>query len=363
MKLSSTVTIALANQKGGCGKTSTAVNLSAGLALAGYRTCLVDLDGQCNSSMTFGIDPEEYRRTKKPTVLDAYLNKRPATQIAIAVTRPMAAGASTPLAPGATVASGEGVSSPDADAPARFDGNLSVLPGHPALAALHQQLEASLRMEALAQQLAPEEEDDHRRDHRERLAKSLDALQGEVDFVVLDTPPELGFLLSTALRAADYFIIPVFPSEYDLNGLQRLIMSAKKIRERSNPKLRLLRVLVGNYDKSTVLDQQIYARLKTKFGELLSKVRIGRGVKMREATSHHLTIFEHAAGSDQAEAFRAFAHEVATTVERALASPPVAVPARASAPRAAANGAGEDEPVSAEVEARDIEAMGEVGNG
>ena len=83
MRFPRTQTIVLANQKGGCGKTTTAVNLSAGLALEGLRTCLVDLDGQCNASTTFGIDPEDYRRTKKPTVLDAYINKRQADQIAV----------------------------------------------------------------------------------------------------------------------------------------------------------------------------------------------------------------------------------------------------------------------------------------
>lgn len=287
MKLARTQIIALANQKGGCGKTSTAVNLSAALATDGYRTCLVDLDGQCNASSTFGIDPEEYRRSKKLTVLDAYINKRPALQLAHNV--------------------GEN----------RFGGMLSIVPGHPALAALHQQLESGLRMEALAQQLSPEEEDDQRRDHRERLLKSLDSLREDHDFVILDTPPELGFLLSSALRAADWFIIPVFPSEYDLNGLQRLIASAKKIRDRSNPNLRLLCVLVGNYDRSTLLDQQIYQRLQQKFGKNLAKTRIGRGVKMREATSHHLTIFEHAPSSDQAVQFLEFAREVIARLEAA----------------------------------------------
>lgn len=292
MRFTQTQTIVLANQKGGCGKTTTAVNLSAGLAREGYRTCLVDLDGQCNASTTFGIDPEEYRRSKKPTVLDAYINKRPADQIAVLV---------------------EG----------RFNDLLSIVPGHPALAALHQQLEAGLRMDSLSQQLSPEEEDDHRRDHRGRLAKSLEALHTEFDCVVLDTPPELGFLLSTALRASDWFIIPVFPSEYDLNGLQRLTASAKKIRERGNPHLRLMSVLVGNYDKSTVLDDQIYTRLQKKFGEHLSKVRVSRGVKIRESTSHHTTIFEHAESSEQAKQFADFTQELVARIEKSLEAAPV----------------------------------------
>jgi len=318
MRFPRTQTIVLANQKGGCGKTTTAVNLSAGLALEGLRTCLVDLDGQCNASTTFGIDPEDYRRTKKPTVLDAYINKRQADQIAVQVG-------------------------------GRFEGNLWVLPGHPALAALHQQLEAGLRMEALSQQLSPEEEDDHRRDHRERLVKSLEGLHLEFDCVVLDTPPELGFLLSTALRAGDWFVIPVFPSEYDLNGLQRLMASAKKIRERGNPRLRLLSVLVGNYDRSTVLDAQMYARLHQKFGEHLSKAKIPRGVKMREATSHHTTIFEHAPTSEHAIQFQEFTREVVARIERSFKAQ---AEAAAEAPQA--------QPVAA---TDDEFAMGELSNG
>lgn len=325
MKFPRTQAIALANQKGGCGKTSSAVNLSAGLALEGYRTCLVDLDSQCNASMTFGVDPEEYRRSKKPTVLDAFINKKPANQIAM------------------PVAGDKGE--------ARFDGNLSIVPGHPALSALHQQLEASLRMEALTQQLSPEEEDDHRRDHRERLGRSLDSLQADFDFIIVDTPPELGFLLSSALRCCSWFIIPVFPSEYDLNGLQRLIASAKKIRERNNPTLRLLSVLVGNYDRSTLLDQQIYDRLSAKFGGHMSKVRVPRGVKMRESTSHHMTIFEHAPSSDQAEQFRIFSREVVERIQKSLSEAP-------------APGGQHEKPVAmATATEPDEFSMGEGGNG
>jgi cellulose biosynthesis protein BcsQ len=129
-------------------------------------------------------------------------------------------------------------------------------------------------------------------------------------------------LLSTALRAGDWFIIPVFPSEYDLNGLQRLAASAKKIRERGNARLRLMSVLVGNYDKSTVLDEQIYTRLRQKFGEHLSKVRISRGVKIRESTSHHTTIFEHAGASDHAAQFLEFTREVIARMEKSLTEAP-----------------------------------------
>ena len=83
--MNKTQTIVLANQKGGCGKTTTAVQLATGLALEGYRTCLVDIDGQCNASMALGLDPEQLKRDTQPTVLDVYLKKRPAAQIAVPV--------------------------------------------------------------------------------------------------------------------------------------------------------------------------------------------------------------------------------------------------------------------------------------
>ena len=285
MRFTRTQTIVLANQKGGCGKTTTAVNLAAGLALEGLRTCLVDLDSQCNATMTFGIDTEDLRRAKKPTVLDAFINKRPARQIAIEV-------------------------------PERFDGMLSVLPGHPSLSAVHQKLDSDLRMEALDKGLSPEDEDDQRANHRERLADSLADLHDEFDCIVVDTPPDLGFLLSSALRSGDWFIVPVFPSDYDLKGLSKLTQSARKVRERGNPGLRLMSVLVGNFDRSARLDQDIYEQLRSKFGEQMSAVKVTRGVRMRELPSFQTTIFEHDPKCDQAEQYRDFCREVIKRIER-----------------------------------------------
>lgn len=282
--MTKTQTIVLANQKGGCGKTTTAVQLACGLALEGYRTCLVDLDGQCNASMALGLDPDKLKRDKQATVLDIYLNKRPAANIAVPVR---------------------------AEA---FDGKLMAVPGHTAMAAVHPSLEADLKRESLTDGLSPEDEDDRRVDHRDRLRKSLESLHDQCDFIIIDTPPDLGFLLSTALRAGDWFIIPVLPAEFELKGMQRLIETAKKVRSRSNPDLRLLRILVGAYDKSTVLDSEIFSKLSRQFGKHLSPVKVTRGVRLRESFSYSVSIFEHAPESDQAKQFRAFVREVAQAV-------------------------------------------------
>ena len=276
--------IVFANQKGGCGKTSSAVHVAAALSLEGYRTCLVDVDGQCNASMAVGVDPEMLRREKIPSVLDIYLNRRPGSEIAMPV-------------------GGE-----------FYGNNLFLIPGHPAVGAVHMNLEAKMKSEVLTEGYSPEDEDDLRKNHRDRLARSFDSFAGKMDFIVIDTPPDLGFLLSTALRSGDYFVIPLFPSEFEVRGMERLIATANKIKHRVNPRLRLLRVLMGAFDNTASLDKQLRESLKDQFGEFMSDTVITRGVRMREVASHGKPIFEHAPSSEQAQQFRAFTKELETTI-------------------------------------------------
>src|SRR5580704_3399238 len=101
-----------------------------------------------------------------------------------------------------------------------------------------------------------------RSEQRLRLKRSLDSLRGKRDVVVIDTPPSLDFLMVSTLVAADWFIIPVFPSGYDLRGLELLMKTVKKVRERFNPELRLAGVLLGNYDRTATLDKQIHDMLR-----------------------------------------------------------------------------------------------------
>lgn len=114
----------------------------------------------------------------------------------------------------------------------------------------------------------------------------------------------------------------MLPAEFELKGMQRLIETAKKVRARSNRDLRLLRILVGAYDKSTVLDAEIYAKLKRQFGDHLSPVKVTRGVRLRESFSYHLSIFEHAPESDQAKQFRAFVRQVVDGVSKGRTADP-----------------------------------------
>ena len=144
-----------------------------------------------------------------------------------------------------------------------------------------------------------------------RLKQSIDSLRGQRDLVIIDTPPDLGFLMTTALIASDWYIIPVFPSGYDLKGLETLWRTVEKVKERYNPKLQLLGVLIGNFDSRPKLDADIQRMLSQKFGgQVVFSTVINRSVKHREACIYGQTIFERAAGQQAAEQYLALAREV-----------------------------------------------------
>lgn len=124
-------TIVVVNQKGGCGKTTTAINLAAGLALEGLRTVLVDLDAQCNTTDAFGVDPDELTEQGRFTVADAFLSNKPASQIELVFED-------------------------------RFNGRLSLIPGHRGLGQVEINLETQLKSRALAGGLAPLQQDELR---------------------------------------------------------------------------------------------------------------------------------------------------------------------------------------------------------
>jgi chromosome partitioning protein len=287
MRLQRTEIIVLANQKGGCGKSTTAVSLSAGLAHEGYVACVVDVDPQCNATDTFGIDRDELARVGLYTVADAYLAKKPASEIELAF--------------------GE-----------RFDGRLTVVPSHRGLGAVPHRLDAQLQATVTDDNYSELDADDMKSEYRQRLKNSLDSLRGHHDVVIIDTPPDLGFLMTTALIAADWYIIPVFPSGYDLKGLETLTRTVEKVQKRYNPRLRLLGVLLGNYDQRAKLDRDVQQMLVRKFGEeVVCKTTINRSVRHREAPVYSRTIFEHAPGEPAAEQFLTLAREVIARLGRA----------------------------------------------
>jgi len=144
-----------------------------------------------------------------------------------------------------------------------------------------------------------------------RLRRSVDSLRGLYDVVLIDTPPNLDFLMTSALIAADWYIVPAFPSGYDLKGLEVLTRTIDKVRKAYNPKLNLAGVLLGNYDRTTALDKQVHEMLRNRFTPaLVFSTTIGRSVRYREATMMRLTIFEHPQGGEQAAQFQTLVKEM-----------------------------------------------------
>jgi chromosome partitioning protein len=280
MRFQRTHVIVLANQKGGCGKTTTAVSLAAGLAHEGYSVGLVDTDPQCNATDTFGIDRDDLTKAGRFTIADAYLAKKPALEIELGF--------------------GD-----------RFQERLTLIAGHRGLGTVPHRLDAQVQATITNDNYSELDSDDLKNEQRLRLKNSLDSLRGIHDVVIIDTPPELGFLMTSSLMAADWFIIPVFPSGYDLKGLETLTRTVEKVQKRYNPRLKLLGVLVGNFDARTKLDSDVQKILARDFGEhLVFRTTIHRAVKHREATVYGQTIHERAPGELASEQFLALTREV-----------------------------------------------------
>ena len=280
MRFRETQVIVFANQKGGCGKTSSTIATAGAFAALGYSVCVLDTDPQCNSTDNLGVDPDEVIRAGKYTLADAYLSKVPAARIAI---------------------------TPDG----RFDGRIAVVPGHRALSSVAARLENEVLQLLADENNSDLDGEDLRREHRMRLKKSVDSLRGQFDVVLIDTPPNLDFLMTSALIAADWYVVPVFPSGYDLKGLEVLTRTIDKVRKAYNPKLNLAGVLLGNYDRTTALDKQVHEMLRSRFTPaLVFATTIARSVRYREATMGRVTIFEHPQGQEQAAQFVALVKEM-----------------------------------------------------
>ena len=280
MKFAKTQVIALTNQKGGCGKTTSSISIAAAFNKLGYSVAIVDTDPQCNATTCFGINPDELYKENKLSLLDAYMSKRAAIDIQVGF--------------------GE-----------RFDNRLFVIPGNRNLSSVGPRLDLEVQVQISQLGSAEVDAEDLRREQRFRLRKSLDSLKGIHDVIIIDTPPNLDFLMTTALVAADWFVIPVFPSGFDVQGLVTLTKTLNKIREKFNPGLQLAGVLLGNFDKSTKLDSQILTMLISKFGEnAVFQSTIGRSVRMRELTVLNRTVFEHEPAHAQGQQFLGLVNEM-----------------------------------------------------
>ena len=274
-----TQVLTICNQKGGAGKTTSAVSIASALALRGFRTTLIDCDEQMHSGLALGVDGDNLPKGQF-SILDAFLGKKPADKI-------------------------------EMHFPDRFGGNLWLVPGNKGMSGLHIRLDADLNAKMAAGEISDLEVDERKDENRMLLRASIAALQGKREFVVIDTPPALGFPLTSSLIAADHYLIPVNGSAFDLDGLKRLLRTAKQIRAKFQPRLSLLGVLLSRVKTGTNIDEEVQAYLAKFFEEKdFFKTQIKDSVKHREATFRHQTIHEHASKDDAAKQYVALTEEV-----------------------------------------------------
>jgi len=250
--------IAVANQKGGVGKTTTAVNLSACLAEAGKRVLLVDVDPQGNATSGLGID----RKSVSKSVYDLLLEDVPALQAMVKT----------------------GVE------------NLYLIP-------------ATIDLAGAEIELVP------RISRESRLKKALEGARDQFDFVIMDCPPSLGLLTLNALTASDSIIIPIQCEYYALEGLTQLMDTFRLVREALNPSLEVEGVVLTMFDGRTNLSIQVVDEVKKHFrGKVYGSI-ITRNVRLSEAPSHGLPITQYDPKSRGAEAYQELAREVIERVE------------------------------------------------
>ncbi len=245
--------VAIANQKGGVGKTTTAINLSAALALRGKPTLLIDLDPQANSSMSY-LDVGQVSRS----VYDAIAE------------------------PNGTFA--------DVILPSTHP-NLFVAPSRIALAKLEAKLVGEL-------------------DAHFRLKDRLEPILPQYPNIVIDCPPTLGLLTVNALVAATHLLIPIQSSYFALEGTDDLLETIEKVRARANPGLRILGVVITMHDKRTALARDIRTQIDKVFGTKVFKTVITKSVRLEESPAYKESIFTFAPESTGAAEYYRLCEEV-----------------------------------------------------
>ncbi len=248
------VVVCVANQKGGVGKTTTCVNLAAGLALAGHAVAVIDLDPQANATTGLGID----HRTVQRSSYDLITGSASLEEVAV---------------------------------PTRMPG-LSCVPS--ALDLTGAEIELVAAME---------------REHR--LAESLADAPERYRVVLLDCPPSLGLLTVNALVAARDVLVPVQCEFYALEAVARLMGSAERVRAALNPELRIGGVVLTMYDARTRLAEQVALEVRGHFGELVFDTVVPRSVRLSEAPSFGEPVVTLDPGSRGSQAYRALASEFA----------------------------------------------------
>ena len=249
--------ISVANQKGGVGKTTTAINLAAGLGAMGHRTLLIDLDPQGNASTGLGIEP--FARTL--TSYDLLLEQAPLAEI-IQKTNHQ---------------------------------NVDIVPGNSDLSSADIELVANEKRSFL-------------------LHDSLRSVQAGAlgyDFIIIDCPPSLSLLTVNALVASHSVLVPLQSEFFALEGLSQLMLTIRDIRKTANPDLRIEGVLMTMSDNRNRLSQQVEMDARANLGELVFQTTIPRNVRVSEAPSYGLPVLTYDPQSKGAEAYRSLASELA----------------------------------------------------